>query len=62
MWEKFIVKEPTEQEKRIKICRICPEYTVSKALLFDIEKCKKCGCNLQLKTLFPSSKCPLKHW
>jgi hypothetical protein len=47
-----------EQARRLAICRDCPEFQSAGP------KCRKCGCNLQLKTRLSSEtgQCPLGKW
>lgn len=41
-------------QERLNICKKCEQY--------DNEKCKECGCDLNIKTMFPYSECPLNKW
>ena len=41
---------------RLKICIVCEHYDESK------QKCKKCGCNMKIKTAIPLTKCPIGKW
>jgi len=43
------------KEIRIEICKTC-EHFVSHMF------CKECCCILEIKTLLPSSECPLGKW
>ncbi len=46
---------PSEaQEERIAICNACNYYVK--------DRCKKCGCQLSVKTQLAASKCPLGKW
>lgn len=49
-----------EIEKRRQICRNC-EY-VKKTRTGSLKKCGKCGCNVKMKTLLISQKCPKGYW
>lgn len=62
----IFVKEEIEKmaEERLAICRMCPfNSEVAKKNDHDIirpdEHCLKCGCNLHLKSRYPSAHCPL---
>lgn len=54
----------TMAEERLAICRGC-EYNSENQKKAGIqisrpdEHCRKCGCNLHLKTRYPSAQCPL---
>jgi hypothetical protein len=43
-------------EERLAICRACPQ------LIKLTQQCKKCGCNMPLKTKLPHATCPLNKW
>lgn len=43
-------------EKRLEICRLCPEF------ISATTQCKKCGCIMKLKTKLPNASCPLDKW
>lgn len=43
-------------EGRLEICNECP--WLNKAL----QKCRKCGCFMQLKTTLLNAKCPIGKW
>lgn len=45
-----------EQNRRLSICNACPLFDKS------LMKCKKCGCNLNVKTKWESSTCPIGQW
>jgi hypothetical protein len=42
------------QKERMDICNACNYYVNN--------KCKKCGCQLKVKTQFAGAKCPLNKW
>lgn len=44
------------KSQRLAICEQCPFY------LKDSSRCSKCGCNLQVKAAWESSKCPVGNW
>lgn len=50
----FVDKET--QEKRMNICKDC--------VFFDSKqnRCRKCGCYMNMKVKFKSVRCPLKFW
>lgn len=41
-------------KERLAVCDTCDRY--------DGLTCKECGCVMKLKTMFPTSKCPLNKW
>jgi hypothetical protein len=43
-------------EKRLDHCRKCDEYDNI------LRRCRKCGCFMDAKTLFPDAECPLEKW
>jgi hypothetical protein len=43
-------------KERLEICNSCEH--LDKTMV----TCKKCGCFMKLKTLFPDSKCPEEKW
>jgi len=45
-------------KERLKICKEC-EYLIKTMKLL---RCKKCGCLLEVKTMFSSSECPINKW
>lgn len=44
------------QRNRMDICRMCDQYSERR------KRCKKCGCLLEAKVKFASSRCPLDKW
>lgn len=44
------------QHNRMNICKMCDRYSERR------KRCKECGCFLEAKTKFSSSKCPLDKW
>lgn len=44
-----------EAERRMRICRECPE-------LLKLDRCKRCGCFMRIKTQIPAARCPLLKW
>ena len=44
----------TNNENRMDICKKC-DY-------FSGDKCKKCGCKINLKTLLLFANCPMNKW
>lgn len=56
-----------EQERRLSICRGCSIYNNGycdsrRYELIGGEKVYGCGCNIELKSLSATSKCPLRKW
>jgi len=49
-----ITKE--EASSRLNVCKACSFFDASK------ERCKKCGCNMAVKTYLKAEKCPLNKW
>jgi len=47
---------PIIQEKRMSICKSCPEY------IRFTHQCKKCGCLMHAKTKLADATCPLDKW
>lgn len=41
-------------EERMSICRECPFFTGN--------RCRKCGCFMQLKTTLKQASCPIDKW
>jgi len=51
------IRVPDEvKEERLSICSSCSYYDPEQ------ERCKECGCWLQLKTSFAASECPIDKW
>lgn len=46
---------PSLKQRRYEICKKCDELSV-------LKMCNKCSCFMPLKTLIPSSECPLQKW
>ena len=46
---------PNLKKARYEICKKCEE-------LNSLKMCKQCNCFMPLKTLIPSSSCPLQKW
>ena len=42
--------------RRLTICRDCPRF------FKQTRTCLECGCFMKIKTLIPSSYCPLNKW
>jgi hypothetical protein len=49
-------KEKQYAQKRLDICRTCPE------LFAPTLTCKQCGCFMKIKTQIKSAECPLGKW
>ena len=52
--DKYI--EEAEANKRLDICKQCPE------LIKLTHQCKKCGCLMNLKTKLKGATCPIGKW
>jgi hypothetical protein len=50
----FVTKEV--REERLKICYSCEFF------IHASERCTKCGCFMETKTLFKQTKCPIDKW
>ena len=50
----FRVADAAERERRLDICRGCPE--------FDAGRCRKCGCYMKLKARIAAAHCPIGKW
>lgn len=44
-----------DANRRMAICQACPE-------LIALDRCKRCGCFMRIKTQIPSAQCPLQKW
>ncbi len=44
----------TERERRLKVCRDCPER--------NHDRCGLCGCFIKTKTILLNSVCPVGKW
>jgi hypothetical protein len=52
-----IIGNEAERVRRYEICKQCENYDSLK------DRCKKCGCYMQIKTRLSAGKlCPLKKW
>ena len=45
----------TEAARRMEMCKQCPE-------LLALDRCRRCGCFMQMKTRIPGAQCPLNKW
>ena len=43
-------------ESRLAVCNTCPFF------FKQLQKCRKCGCFMKLKTTLIQAKCPEGHW
>jgi len=60
-----ITESKETQEKRLKICRKCPELRQQFLGIFKAESCNICKCNLKAKTKMMADfggKCPEGKW
>ena len=46
--------------KRLEICKACPEWDANG--LMGTGRCKKCGCSTQAKLRMATEKCPIDKW
>lgn len=44
-----------ESARRMAICNACPE-------LIALDRCRRCGCFMRIKTQIPGAQCPLQKW
>jgi hypothetical protein len=42
--------------ERLTICAGCPHFEAK------LQRCKLCGCMMQLKARLPQAKCPDRRW
>ena len=47
---------PKEYMGRLTLCHTCDSYDTPK------DRCKQCGCKMELKARMSTSECPLKKW
>ena len=45
-----------EKERRLSICRTCPQFRAR------TQRCSRCGCFMNLKTLLHEANCPDGLW
>lgn len=43
------------QKSRMETCKSCPELTM-------FNRCRQCGCFMDVKTRLTGAKCPLDKW
>ena len=55
LWNETIKVPSDERERRLAICLSCE-------FLESMNRCKKCGCFMDVKTWLPLSECPAKKW
>lgn len=53
-----MIASEKEYERRLSICKKCPNYTVS----FGVGRCRLCGCILAVKAKIAAMVCPEKKW
>ena len=58
-----------ETERRINICRECPDATRNDAKKFqqfkgltNLSQCRQCGCFIKAKARLDDSRCPVGKW
>lgn len=49
------VTPKAEQERRMNMCHECPE-------LISMDRCRRCGCFMRIKTRMAIAHCPLGKW
>lgn len=54
--EGFPATPEAERERRLSICRACPEFEPNAA------RCKQCGCFMNTKAGWLDARCPLNKW
>jgi len=56
----FDPRQPRSGEElaayRLEICKTCPFFNQA------LQKCRKCGCFMKLKTSLERAKCPVGKW
>lgn len=55
IWNETIKVPSEERERRLEICQGCE-------FLLSMNRCKKCGCFMDVKTWIPMSNCPINKW
>jgi hypothetical protein len=45
----------SEAARRMELCKNCPE-------LIAMDRCRRCGCFMRVKTHLPGAQCPLQKW
>lgn len=55
---------PSETQRRLTICRACPDYSAVTlpVLSVPVGTCRQCGCVLAIKARIASEACPLGRW
>jgi uncharacterized paraquat-inducible protein A len=43
-------------EQRLEICKACPDFKK------NTQRCRHCGCFMQLKATLTLAKCPIGKW
>jgi hypothetical protein len=52
--------EEGEVARRLRICADCEMFDA--AGYGGMGKCRECGCNMEIKTVMATEKCPRKLW
>ena len=55
-FDKSLLMKEEVRKERLSICNEC-EYFKK-----ELSMCKKCGCNMKLKTKLYAAKCPIDKW
>jgi hypothetical protein len=55
-FDKSLLMKEEIRKERLQICDGC-EYFKK-----ELNMCKKCGCNMKLKTKLYAAKCPIDKW
>jgi len=51
----FLLNKESQSQQRMAVCEICPELGL-------LNRCRQCGCFMNIKTRIYSSTCPLGKW
>jgi hypothetical protein len=54
------VRNKEQIEERLMICNQCVHYDPT--AFSGAGKCGICGCNMELKLVMDTERCPLEHW
>jgi hypothetical protein len=50
------------KNKRILICKRCPQLMTAPLNITGTGNCKKCGCFVDFKVMYEKSQCPMFKW
>lgn len=54
--ESIFTERNKMSQDRLAICSVCDKYNKKTT------RCEECGCFMEYKTLFRTSKCPIGKW